>query len=75
MSHCESRFETTIGGVREAYRLMGTIREIYERWLDGDLSQEDALFAIGDLLDEESDSGPAADHGPYDRPIIVPQSL
>jgi hypothetical protein len=30
---------------------MVEIREIYRRWLEGDLSQEDALFAIGDALD------------------------
>jgi hypothetical protein len=31
---------------------MREIREIYQGWLAGDLSQEDALFAIGDLLDK-----------------------
>jgi len=30
------------------------IREIYQQWLDGSLSQEDALFSIGDALDEAS---------------------
>jgi hypothetical protein len=30
---------------------MREIREVYQSWLEGDLSQEDALFAIGDLLD------------------------
>jgi hypothetical protein len=29
---------------------MREIRDIYERWLDGQLAQEDALFAIGDIL-------------------------
>lgn len=32
---------------------MREVRDIYQRWLDGDLSQEDALFAIGDVLDEK----------------------
>lgn len=32
---------------------MREIREIYQNWLDGELSQEDALFAIGDLLEEQ----------------------
>ena len=31
--------------------LMRDIRDVYRRWLDGNLSQEDTLFAIGDLLD------------------------
>lgn len=34
---------------------MREVREIYQRWLDGDLSQEDALFAIGDVLDDQAD--------------------
>ena len=39
--------------------LMREIREIYQGWLAGDLSQEDALFAIGDLLDKrEGDAAP-----------------
>jgi hypothetical protein len=29
---------------------MKEIREIYQRWLNGSLTQEDALFAIGDVL-------------------------
>jgi hypothetical protein len=29
---------------------MREIREIYQKWLEGDLAQEDALFAIGDVL-------------------------
>jgi hypothetical protein len=45
---------------------MREIREIYQRWLDGDLSQEDALFAIGDVLDEETGEG-AADRGVQGR--------
>jgi hypothetical protein len=36
---------------------MHEIREIYQRWLDGALAQEDALFAIGDVLQR----APAAD--------------
>ena len=35
---------------------MVEIREIYRRWLEGDLSQEDALFAIGDALDGVQDA-------------------
>jgi len=31
---------------------MRDIRDVYQRWLAGDLSQEDTLFAIGDLLEE-----------------------
>jgi hypothetical protein len=27
------------------------IQEVYQRWLNGELSQEDTLFAIGDLLE------------------------
>jgi hypothetical protein len=71
LAESKSRFETTTGRVREARRLIGKIREVYERWLDGDLSTEDALFAISDLLDEDSGAGPAAEHRPCDRPIIV----
>jgi hypothetical protein len=37
--------------------LTSEIREIYQRWLEGGLSQEDALFSIGDTLDEAG--GPA----------------
>ena len=33
---------------------MRDIRDVYRRWLDGGLSQEDTLFAIGDLLDKNS---------------------
>jgi hypothetical protein len=45
--------------------LMREIREIYQSWLDGDLSQEDALFAIGDLLErvgEPAVAEPVTDH-------------
>jgi hypothetical protein len=35
---------------------MREIQEVYQRWLNGELSQEDTLFAIGDLL-EKSTSG------------------
>jgi hypothetical protein len=31
------------------------IRSIFQKWLDGELSQEDALFAIGDVLQRESE--------------------
>ena len=54
---------------------MREIREIYQRWLDGDLSQEDALFAIGDLLDEESNPGSMAELRPFDRPTVVPENV
>ena len=30
---------------------MRDIQEVYQRWLNGELSQEDTLFAIGDLLE------------------------
>jgi hypothetical protein len=40
---------------------MREVREIYQRWLDGDLSQEDALFAIGDVLDEKPGEAGFAD--------------
>ena len=35
---------------------MREIQEVYQRWLNGELSQEDTLFAIGDLL-EKNESG------------------
>ena len=35
---------------------MHDIRQIYQSWLAGDLSQEDTLFAIGDALDMDNDS-------------------
>ena len=60
-----------MGGNREADSLIGQIRDIYQRWLDGDLSQEDVLFAIGDLLDDEADPASEAEHRPRDRPIVV----
>jgi hypothetical protein len=33
-----------------ADELLRAIRAVYRKWLDGALSQEDALFEIGDLL-------------------------
>lgn len=45
--------------------LMREIREIYQSWLEGDLSQEDALFAIGDLLERDGKAAvpePVTDH-------------
>jgi len=36
---------------------MKEIREIYQRWLNGSLTQEDALFAIGDILNGLSPPG------------------
>jgi hypothetical protein len=30
---------------------MNEVRAIYQRWRDGEISQEDALFEIGDALD------------------------
>jgi hypothetical protein len=51
--------------------LMREIREIYQSWLDGDLSQEDALFAIGDLLDKRDGEAavlePVTDQSPPKR--------
>lgn len=52
--------------------MMREIREIYQRWLDGDLSQEDALFAIGDVLGEGSGDnkvGAAAEERPVLNPV------
>ena len=45
------------------------ISSVYEGWLRGDLSQEDALFAIGDVLREQKGQGsrfepPPAEQGP-----------
>ncbi|MGZ3274407.1 MAG: hypothetical protein ACXU82_14675 [Caulobacteraceae bacterium] len=51
--------------------MMQEIREIYRRWLDGDLSQEDALFAIGEVLGEVS-SQDGGDSGAEDRPAPSP---
>ena len=34
--------------------LVGENAEIYQRWLAADLAQEDALFAIGDLLEPQT---------------------
>jgi hypothetical protein len=39
---------------------MREIQEVYQRWLNGELSQEDTLFAIGDLL-EMNTNGDEAD--------------
>jgi hypothetical protein len=53
--------------------MMREIREIYQRWLDGDLSQEDALFAIGDVLGQgsgDNDVCPAVEEGPALNPAI-----
>jgi hypothetical protein len=33
-----------------AHDVLRAIDAIYRRWLDGEISQEDALFEIGDLL-------------------------
>ena len=33
-----------------AHDVLRAIDAIYRRWLDGEISQEDALFQIGDLL-------------------------
>ena len=51
--------------------LMREIREIYQRWLGGDLSQEDAMFAIGDVLGEAS-SGIDRDAQAEERPAFNP---
>ena len=37
--------------------LMRDIQDVYQRWLNGELSQEDTLFAIGDLLGMGTASG------------------
>jgi hypothetical protein len=31
---------------------LSQIQDVYQRWLEGVLSQEDALFAIGDILQD-----------------------
>jgi hypothetical protein len=36
---------------------MREIQEVYQRWLNGELSQEDTLFAIGDLLEKNTSGG------------------
>ena len=44
---------------------MTDISTIYQRWLSGDLAQEDALFAIGDVLratEQARHGGGVADH-------------
>jgi hypothetical protein len=48
-----------------AEKLLGAITAIHRRWLTGKLSQEDALFEIGDLLE---DASPAADRSETDEP-------
>jgi len=40
---------------------MRDIRDVYQRWLDGELSQEDTLFAIGDLLERDGAGSDAAE--------------
>jgi hypothetical protein len=40
-----------------AAELLLAIEMVYHQWLGGDLPQEDALFAIGDLLAKVKDSG------------------
>lgn len=62
------------GGGQVVGKGMREIREIYQSWLDGDLSQEDALFAIGDLLEKQE-----ADRAPFEpvaerRPATRKQS-
>jgi hypothetical protein len=39
---------------------LSQIQDVYRRWLQGVLSQEDALFAIGDILQKPT-SGAADD--------------
>ena len=51
--------------------MMREIREVYQRWLDGDLSQEDALFAIGDLLDIEAGRGSSPELRPHEGLLAV----
>jgi hypothetical protein len=46
---------------------MTDISTIYQRWLHGDIAQEDALFAIGDVLraaDQARHGGPEPGHAP-----------
>lgn len=38
--------------------VLGAIDAVYWRWLNGEISQEDALFEIGDLLDRSLDDAP-----------------
>jgi hypothetical protein len=45
---------------------MREIQEVYQRWLNGELSQEDTLFAIGDLL-EKSGTGREDGEAPPDQ--------
>lgn len=46
--------------------LTAEIREIYQQWLEGSLSQEDALFSIGDALDERGARGECANEDSSD---------
>jgi hypothetical protein len=48
------------------------IRSVFQKWLDGELSQEDALFAIGDVLQRESERA-TQDEGTQ-RPVRLPSS-
>jgi hypothetical protein len=45
---------------------MREIRDVYQRWLKGELSQEDTLFAIGDLLAKDA-AGRGEDQAPADQ--------
>lgn len=50
-----------------AHDVLRAIDAIYWRWLNGEISQEDALFEIGDLLDRSlgdapKDAGPSESH-------------
>jgi hypothetical protein len=49
--------------------LMREIQGVYQRWLDGELSQEDTLFAIGDLLEMGASDGDEGDV-PGDRQAV-----
>lgn len=40
---------------------MGAVRAVYQKWLDGSLSEEDTLFQIGDLLGNASHSPKAGE--------------
>jgi hypothetical protein len=43
---------------------MNQILEIYRRWLDGSLAQEDALFAIGDVFNQSESTLGCTDWSP-----------
>ncbi len=52
---------------------MREIHEVYQRWLNGELSQEDTLFAIGDLLEKGTAGGDGDDvpgDGQADRQAV-----